>query len=343
MIEKLKYILSGNRTGEDIRRKFKLTRYGFFKMKDDMKMAGVPIKYDRGFYRIFSNAFLMDSELENLKMLGKLGLSTDEIKSIIESMQHKPTPRQTVLLESDKTTFRFAAIADLHAGSIHYVPELIEKLESEIDLYDFVINAGDSIEGITGRNGQYLELSENGLGVTKQAKYLATELAKLNGISVYSIEAQNSHAGSSNKAHVGAQGLDIGEYLELMSWKYGNQEYRFLGFDNATIEINGLKILLFHPRKETVTSHLEKLPDVKKPHITIVGHHHSKVGHIVKKGVHIIDTATGQATTEFIGSLGSASIVGYYDCIAETTQFEGKTMLMGLQTRFVHIRRRRIT
>ena len=336
----LKFVLTGQRTGNQICSKFGLSRNQFYREKENLRFRGFPLKYDPSTktYSVLKLAKLTDEELTIVQRMGQMDLTKEQTDTLLKNLFQKPPQKKPVTVLTDKKKVIFLAIADLHAGSDFYVEQLLETAGAEQDWIDFVINAGDSVEGMSGRVDQILNLSYHGLGITRQARYLAEELEKFNGIPVYSIEAQNSHGGWSNASHRGAQGLNIGEYLELMSAKYGNGEYRFLGFDNGQVNVNGLRILMWHPKNQTIESYLDKTPDILKPHIVVVGHYHSKIGTYRYRGVHIIHTGTAQSTTPFIKASGGQSIVGYYRVWVETgVDSTGTTILKRIGTEFVEI------
>jgi len=318
ILEVISYVMDGNKTGNDIMGHFGMTRNQFDTVKQKLRAVGLPLIYDNSTktYSVKNTAILTDEELEVVRRIGKMGLDRRQVDGVLESLLMDKVPPEKKTITFSKDSFKFIVIADIHAGSKFCRKDVIARAaeDAKRNGVDFVFNVGDSIEGMSGRDDQWFNLAQDGFGVSAQATTLATMLNDFDDIKVYSIEAQNSHSGWSWTSHKGAQGINVGEFLELMSIKYGNGQYQFIGFNKADFEINGIRIRLIHPDKGTSMSYVDGLTGSIKPHVVLCGHWHSKCGYVFHRNVHIVDAATAQETTPFIERNASESILGYWVC-----------------------------
>ena len=138
----------------------------------------------------------------------------------------------------------FGVITDLHIGHIEYRPDILRHAIKNFkqNNVSFVVNSGDTIEGMSGREGHIYELTH--IGASNQFDYFRNEfkLFEEAGLNVYSIEAANSHSGwYKSKANMG---LDVGKEMEATC-----KSYYFLGYDDIDLLIGDtdLRIKLVHP------------------------------------------------------------------------------------------------
>jgi predicted phosphodiesterase len=190
-----------------------------------------------------------------------------------------------------KDSFKFAAMGDTHWGHqlSHSVwwdktCDLIEKEQC-----DFVLHTGDLTEGMSGRPGHCYELEA--IGATAQLDLAESRLKRLpchmRGIT-------GNHDLWGNKAI----GLDPGVVL---AGRCPNFEY--LGQNEATIEVGGVKIMLSHPGDGSayaisyqLQQFINALSGGEKPHILLMGHHHKSI-YFQYRNVQGIETGTLCAQT----------------------------------------------
>lgn len=180
-----------------------------------------------------------------IKEFEKKNLSDEEAKRIIKNLKGiNPVKYAPKKINFPKKGFKFLAFGDSHIGHRNYRPDIMDKMvrDAKRNGCEFAINCGDTIEGMSNREGHIYELSE--LGYSAQLDRFEEEFSKFDKVSkdfpVYSIEAQNSHSGwAKNK---GNAGWDIGEELQRR-----NNHYQFIGFDEQDIEVGKIKIRLRHP------------------------------------------------------------------------------------------------
>lgn len=207
---------------------------------------------------------------------------------------------------------KFGVIADAHMGHQAYRPDVLENAAKKFkdEGVEFVLNAGDTIEGMSGRDGHIYELAY--IGATAQMDYFADEFKKLGDWPVYSIEANDSHGGWFKSK--GNTGLDIGPELQTRA-----PNYRFVGYDEQDILLdNGLKIRLRHPGmgcayaiSYKLQKYIESIGGADKPNILIQGHFH-KAEYIFYRNIHALDAGTLQNQSNFMKKIGTPAHVGYW-------------------------------
>lgn len=259
------------------------------------------------------------SELEEkiLKEIKKQNLSEEEAKKVIKGFK-KPNTNET---KKNKIYFpernvKFIAFSDAHIGHKAYRPDIMDKMvkDAKRQGVDFAVNCGDTLEGMSNREGHIYELSE--LGYTQQMNRFGEEFQKFDKVSkdfpVYSIEAQNSHSGWYNNK--GNAGVDIGQELEKK-----NNHYKFLGFDEQKLELgNGLEIGLRHPGGGTayalsykLQKYINALSGGKKPHILFEGHHHKSM-YMFYRNIHSYEAGTLAEQTPFMKKKNTPAHMGYW-------------------------------
>lgn len=304
-------LTSHHMSGREIMEANGLTRNQFYRAKERMRNLGIQIVYNRSSqtYSLNRNRLLSESEADVVARLDRLDLTRKQTDKVLKSLSREfhPTTGPTVI-EFSKMLIKFGVIADEHCGSEFYRPDITRHAGANFKRQnvDFVVNCGDSIEGMSDRDGHIFELAlPHGLGVTSQAKYMAKEFEVFEGLDVYSIEAQGSHGGWAQKRS--NQGLEIGPYLEALSGPY-----KFIGYDAADLIVNGITIRLRHPSKGNLISYVNGLTGGDKPHILIDGHFHSKAGYKIHRNVHCFDAGCMQSQTPFLKRLGSLVVLGYW-------------------------------
>lgn len=254
-----------------------------------------------------------ESYLEELvKQLKSKKISQAEIGKVLGNLRDvNPVKYKPKRISFPDKHVKFLAFSDAHMGHLNYRPDVLRKMikDSERQGCEFAVNAGDTVEGMSGREGHIYELAH--LGATAQMNYAKRELSKFK-IPIYSIEAQSSHGGwfhSKNNA-----GLNIGEEL---SNKIPN--YKFLGFDEQDLILDsGLKIRLRHPGGGTayaisykMQKYVEAISGGQKPDMVFQGHFH-KMNYIFYRNIHCYDTGTLCEQTPFMKKIGTPAHMGYW-------------------------------
>jgi hypothetical protein len=336
-------LLDEHLTGHEIMAELQISRNQFHRVKDRMRQLGVGLIYDPSIrtYSLKNNAALTDSEALVVSRLQHLDLGRRQLDGILKALSYKQQPVEQVELSFTKDKFVFGLISDLHIGSKWYRPDILRHAAENFKRLnvDFILNIGDTVEGMSNRPGHVFEVDPiKGLGITKQADYMAEEFKQFGDLNVYSIEAQGSHGGWAYK--MGNTGLEIGQYLALMSMckldedgnisakiREGGGQYKFVGYDVKDFVVDGIVIRMRHPEKTGLIAFINSIMPGNKPHLMIHGHFHSEVGYRPHRNVHAIDAACMQTQTPFLGRLGSTPILGYWivevevgNCPSETGQ-----------------------
>jgi len=305
-------LLERHMTGIEIMRELQLSRNQFYRLKDKMRVLGVPPVYEptTGMYSLNNNIYLSNEEFDVVNRMTRLGLNREQTDMVLRALSRKAVSFEPVEIEFSENRVKFGVISDTHIGSRFYRHDVMEHALANFARQDvqFVINCGDTVEGMSNREGHIYELDPiKGLGVTNQVNYLADEFERFTelGLDVYSIEAQGSHGGW---AQVRAnQGLEIGDYISSKV-----PAYKFLGYDEADLIVDGIRLRLRHPERKMLEDYINSLPGGHKPHMVFNGHYHSKVGYTFVRNVHGYDCGTMQDQTPFLQRMSSPALVGYW-------------------------------
>jgi len=259
-----------------------------------------------------NDVVLSPLEQELLKQIKKQGINEQDLGTVIKNLKSiDPKKYRPKVIDFNDKHLRYGYFADAHMGSSFYRPDVMDDLVHMFkkEGVEFVINVGDTLEGMSNREGHIFELDH--VGMSAQMKFFEEEFKKLSAFKVYSIEAQSSHGGwSNNKSN---QGFNIGEELSMRA-----PNYEFVGFDEQDLILdNGLKLRLRHPGGGTAYAlsykaqkYIESIGGGNKPDILHTGHFH-KYCKLFYRNIHSIDSATLQNQSPFMKKIGTPAHVGY--------------------------------
>jgi hypothetical protein len=247
-----------------------------------------------------------------LKAFKKRKLTTREIDNVLKGLKSVNIHKYNrVKIDFPDKHVRFGVFSDAHIGHKDYRPDVLHKMIIDGRRFgvEFWLNAGDTIEGMSGREGHIYELDY--IGATEQLKYFANQFSQFR-TTVYSIEAQNSHGGWFNSKN--NAGLKIGEELEKIS-----KHYTFIGYDEQDMKLaNGLKIRLRHSGGGTayaisyrLQKYVESITGGYKPHLLCNGHNHKSM-YFLYRNVHCIEGGCLCDQTPFMKKIGTPAMVGYW-------------------------------
>lgn len=166
---------------------------------------------------------------------------------------------------------KFGVLSDTHLNSKSC------KLEELHDFYKqcknnkckFMLHAGDLIDGEGIYKGHEYEVDR--LGFDNQICFFSENYPKINNLKTYFI------TGNHDRSYYKKTGIDIGSYIAKI-----RPDMIFLGDDQGEIEINGIKIRLWHGLGSAAYSlsykmqkYINNLPPGQKPRLLFVGHWHS--------------------------------------------------------------------
>jgi hypothetical protein len=263
------------------------------------------------------------TEEKILHEIMRKGLSIEEARVVLKGLQghNSWTKYMPVEIDFPDKHIKFGVFSDCHMGHTCYRQDVLRKMIADGKRQDieFWLNVGDTIEGMSGREGHIYELDY--LGASAQLTFFAQEF-KMFRNTVYSIEAQNSHGGWFKSK--GNAGLNIGEELARRS-----KHYRFIGYDEQDIVLNnGLKVRLRHPGSGTAYAlsykqqkYIESISGGKKPHLLFTGHFHKAI-YMFYRNVHSVDAGCVCDQTPFMRKIGTPAHIGYW--IVDVNMRKGK-------------------
>lgn len=284
-----------------------------------LRAKGYAVPYsrrkDKYFIRMASGIGALEQEV--ISEMDRLNITEDEVEMILKNLRGRDSHSYVpVDLNMDITELRFGVFSDLHLG---HKCSRVDVFKYMVDDFrkrdiDIVLNAGDTLEGLSNRNGHQFELVNEGRGISAQ-KIMMGELFEQfvdYGMTCYSIEAESSH--SSWGLRIGNQGQDIGPELEMYS-----KAYRFLGYlAQDFITKDGVRIRLHHPGGGTAYAlsyktqgYVNSLTSGHKPNVVIEGHYHKQFS-FQWRNVHCIGAGCLEDQTPFMGSKNIAAHVGYH-------------------------------
>ena len=260
---------------------------------------------------------LSDLELRIIKELKKQNISETELPLVLRNLKSiNPIKYNPKKINFPERHVKFLVFGDPHIGHMNYRPDIMDKMTKDAKKQhcDFALNAGDTLEGMSGRDGHIFELYK--IGYTAQKKYFDEEFSKFDilgkDFKVFSIEAQDSHSGwYHNKANAG---VEIGDELEKT-----NKHYKFIGYDEQDLILdNGLKLRLRHPGGGTAYAisyklqrYIESISGGQKPHAVFQGHFH-KADYLFYRNIHSYDVGCLEEQSPFMKKKGTPAHLGYW-------------------------------
>jgi predicted phosphodiesterase len=237
-------------------------------------------------------------EKENLskleKYLKKENISPSEAIITIQSSKHIPSKDKYLPLSGK--SFSYLYFSDTHICHKAFKENLFDKMIRVIkkEKPDFVIHSGDHLEGMSGRPGHIYELTH--IGYNQQMDY-CTELYKQIPINIYGIDG--NHDEWYEKQNNG--GLIVGKELE-----HRLKNYTTLGQDEGTLNVNGIKIYLYHGGDGTayadsykIQKLMESFTGGDKPDIIHSGHYHKSL-YLFNRNIHGFESGTLMGQSRFM-------------------------------------------
>ena len=235
---------------------------------------------------------------ENLiRRLNESSISDRELEAILKSGQnpvYRLENRPVYTIDSDEITI--IVLGDTHIGHRKFVPEWWDFLLEVADKENasFILHTGDILEGMSNRPGHVYELDRIGF---QQQKDLAVELFNKSPLPIKAITG-NHDGWYMIKSDMGA---NVGRTIETEV-----DQFEFLGDQEADIEINGIKIKLWHglDGSSYATSYrsqkfIESLGEQDLPNVLLCGHAHKAIYHQCR-GVHVYESGTLQRQTAWM-------------------------------------------
>ena len=204
-------------------------------------------------------------------VLKESGLPYDIVNGEVVKVKYPELLSSDVKRINSDNKEEFCFVSDLHYASVYDRPDLVQKIYEECKRREIstIFCCGDITDG-------YYPDREDGDRVVKftdaikQAEYVANTHPYDPNIKFYMI------GGNHDDTHMVNEGIDIGQKINQL-----RPDMIYLGMDEADIQINKLKIKMFHGKSKRKTllssnaeKYLEHIPDNSKPHILQLGHIH---------------------------------------------------------------------
>lgn len=229
------------------------------------------------------------------RVIEQQGLTEQEAISALTSSRKVKTKQVDINISKD--SFKFVYMSDLHIGEKHFLDGLFDYVVEYVEQTqpDFILNPGDHLEGMSGRPGHVYEMTE--IGFQQQIEKAVELYTRLSDWDHYGIDG--NHDQWYYKKNNG--GVIVGNELAARVPNYHN-----LGQDEGIVDVNGIKIMLFHPNDGTayaVSYKLQKLIESftggEKPHIVLEGHYHKAMS-MWCRGVYGIECGTLCGQSQFM-------------------------------------------
>lgn len=272
------------------------------------KAAKVGEKKARLFLRRKRRELAGNGDVKRGALLEKVSNLRDaEIEVILRSLK-KPEKSQPKHYEWGTESVKFIACGDTHWGHNKSSPDFWWRLcdMAASENVSCILHAGDILEGMSGRPGHIYELDAVGFDaqVDLACSYLNQAPCPIKAID------GNHDAWYQEKGNIG---LISGKQIEKMV-----PHFTHLGQDEATITVNGLKIMLWHGRDGAsyalsyrLQKFIEGLSGGDKPHILLSGHAHKSV-QLDCRNVQAFEVGTGCSQTKFMRGKKLAAHVGFW-------------------------------
>jgi predicted phosphodiesterase len=229
-----------------------------------------------------------------------------ELRSILkgQGLAKKGEPLVSATFKGDTVKFWFAT--DFHIGSEVYQEAFLDSLIEEAQGFgaEFGVIAGDVTEGLSTRAGHVYELTK--IGYAAQLKYAVEQLKKWEG-KLYCID------GNHDRWYLKSNGAIIVEDICRQL-----PDAVFLGHDEGDINVNGVKLRLFHGEDTSsyATSYrIQKLVESytggDKPNVLLMGHTH-KQGYFFERHIHCVSGGALSTQSRWMRSKRMANHAGFW-------------------------------
>jgi hypothetical protein len=245
-------------------------------------------------------------EQRMLKLIEKRGLQPDELKAILDSSQYKPS--KTVKHPISGRSVKYGYFSDSHIGHKNFREDVFEHMVRMIkrEKPDFMINTGDTLEGMSGRDGHIYELDK--IGFQEQFDYAKDLLSQI-PVQIYGIDG-NHDEWYKNK---GNMGIVVGEQLDKQL-----PNYTHLGEREGWLKLApNISLYLYHAGDGTAYANSYKLQKLvesftggNKPSIVHSGHYHKSLYQFARN-VHGFEDATLCDQTPYMRGKKIPAHVGY--------------------------------
>lgn len=233
---------------------------------------------------------MTDQDKKILRLIDQSGITSEELKVLLKGAKGA-SPKKTWKHYSPTSHIKIGVFSDSHIGNEKFNDMLFERMGNKFrrEKIDRAYQAGDILEGMSGRPGHVYELSEIGYEaqISKASDLMNTHLK---GLDIFGIDG--NHDGWYRDK--GDAGVIVGKELEKRV-----KNYTHLGEMEADVWLApNIKMALIHPNDGTAyaTSYkLQKLMESftggEKPNILLEGHYH-KALYFFNRNIHGLECGT---------------------------------------------------
>lgn len=248
------------------------------------------------------------SKLESA--IKRLGISEEEALIALKS-SHSDRRFNVTNVPISTKSFSFGYFSDPHIGSKAFSNPLFDYMVRffKKEKPDMILNPGDHTEGMSGRPGHVYELSH--IGFAQQVNRAVELYSQLDQFPHYGIDGNHDQWFYKKNDN----GAIVGQALESRV-----KNYHHLGQDEADLNLNGIKIRLFHAGDGTAyaTSYklqklIESFAGGDKPNIVLSGHYH-KALYMFSRGVHGFECGTVCGQTQWMRGKKIPAHMGFGLC-----------------------------
>jgi len=236
-----------------------------------------------------------------------------ELEAIAKGGRIIPGYAKVPIISFEGERIRVGAITDTHIGSVDFHEERLYQAFDEFhkEKIDFMVHAGDVLEGMSNRPGHIYELSH--LGYDLQKKYAVECLSQWRDTCIYAI------SGNHDRWYVKSSGANaLGDIEKEL------KNFHFLGHDEGEISLKGKAALrLWHGEDGNsyalsyrLQKILESLTGGEKPNAMLVGHVHKYVDiferHVLCTSIGCIQSQTRWMRSKRIAAHPGFAIIDYW-------------------------------
>lgn len=236
-----------------------------------------------------------------------------ELEAIAKGGRIVPGYAKVPIISFEGERVRIGAITDTHIGSVDFHEERLYQAFDEFrkSKVDFIVHAGDVLEGMSNRPGHIYELSH--LGYDLQKAYAVEIFSQWTDTDIYAI------SGNHDRWYIKSSGANaLGDIDKEL------KNFHFLGHDEGEISLKGKAVLrLWHGEDGSsyalsyrLQKILESLTGGQKPNAMVVGHVHKYVDiferHVLCTSIGCIQSQTRWMRSKRISAHTGFAIIDYW-------------------------------
>jgi hypothetical protein len=216
---------------------------------------------------------------------------------------------------------KFGACGDFHFGSLH---ERLDVVNTLYDLYEKegvseVYHTGNWIEGEARFNYSDIHI----FGLDDQIDYALKVWPRKKGIKTFYVAGDDHEGWWQQKTR-----LRIGQHLQRKAREIGREDLVYLGYMEGHVELKASEgsahMMVMHPgggaayaESYAAQKIAEAFQEGEKPDVCLVGHYHKMI-YGLHRGIHMLQTGTGQDQSMFMRKQRIKAAVG--GCLVELHQ-----------------------